>query len=89
MTEEEAKTKWCPMVRFNTETKNFNAFNNREEMLLNAAGDYCKCIASDCMMWRVLTNNQPYAFEPSVDGSILCTNGPQVIGGYCGLAGKL
>ena len=40
MTEEEAKTKWCPMVRAGNE-----AGCNRQD-----ASD--KCIASGCMMWR-------------------------------------
>lgn len=39
MTEEEAKTKWCPMVRAGND-----AGCNRKD-----ATD--KCIGTDCMMW--------------------------------------
>ena len=44
MTEQEAKTKWCPMVR--------------APMLIapaipgNKYGANAKCVGSDCMMWR-------------------------------------
>ncbi len=47
MTEEEAKTKWCPMVRINVAlnaAQGVGAFNRD-------GGDF-DCIASDCMMWR-------------------------------------
>ena len=43
MKEEEAKTKWCPQIRF-TGTDNEGFFNNR--------GANCNCLASDCMMWK-------------------------------------
>lgn len=43
MTEAEAKTKWCPMVRV------FDGWRtNREEVYVNGT----HCIGSDCMMWR-------------------------------------
>jgi hypothetical protein len=57
MTEEEAKKKWCPMVRIAHE----NVVANRTD----GYGDnnfhklQC-CIASDCMMWRL--NIQPYGY---------------------------
>jgi hypothetical protein len=49
MTEEEAKQKWCPMVRY---------YDRNSEMAYNAWYDTsggegrCKCIGSACMMWR-------------------------------------
>ena len=72
MTEEEAKQKWCPMVRITIgET---DACDNRG----NKNGDLAtKCIASDCMMWA-----------PEVDGrvgNIPTRSGKQ---GHCGLAGS-
>lgn len=39
MTEENAKTKWCPHARFNGDN-------------IAESGDLAKCIASDCMMWE-------------------------------------
>jgi len=45
MTEQEAKTKWCPMVRHVTTNG------------CNSSG-FETCIASDCMMWRYKTNGQ-------------------------------
>lgn len=47
MTEEEAKTKWCPMTRH----------IQFQECIVDSRGAYfergkqCRCIASDCMMW--------------------------------------
>lgn len=42
MTEEEAKSKWCPMIRY-------------ERDLVNRSSPHpqnMNCIGSDCMMWR-------------------------------------
>lgn len=44
MTEEEAKKKWCPEVRFGDTARNRN-YN--EGAMLQAFA----CIASDCMKW--------------------------------------
>ena len=47
MTEAEAKTKWCPFVRFSS----FDASINRR--LSEPHIHQCTlCIASDCMAWR-------------------------------------
>ena len=40
MTEEEARTKWCPHVRFPDAGNRSEYYNS-------------KCIASDCMMWKI------------------------------------
>jgi hypothetical protein len=60
MTEEEAKTKWCPMVRFqigtNDATWQGNAYTNRGEVL--SPPESVMCIASDCMMWRWWDSNK-------------------------------
>lgn len=50
MTENEAKEKWCPLVRF-TEPGNYQTFQSNRA----ADGRSSNCIASDCMMW-VLDN---------------------------------
>jgi hypothetical protein len=76
MTEEEAKTKWCPMVR--TGLVAGMAVNHHAGSRLDAppqgdVHDETRCVASDCMMWRVL---------PIVN---VLTN----TNGYCGLAGSV
>lgn len=52
MTEDEAKTKWCPMARNESETSSFNrdinGFHSRNDKI-----PYSPCIASACMMWQV------------------------------------
>ena len=49
MTEAEAKTKWCPMVRFNT--LDINESDSNRGVFVRSGNIQC-CIASDCMMWR-------------------------------------
>jgi hypothetical protein len=45
MTEKEAKTKWCPHVRWFGNAKDY------DDMYPNR-GDDAACIASECMSWR-------------------------------------
>ena len=50
MTEEEAKTKWCPQVRMSNDSScDANHANNR--FYLGGFDKDANCIASDCMMW--------------------------------------
>ena len=75
MTEQEAKTKWCPMVRHTKDQEgNFYTTNGR-----NSSG-FETCIASDCMMWRYKTNGQ-MGYDRNPDDTCLTS-------GYCGLGGK-
>jgi len=86
MTEEEAKTKWCPMVRWEAETlATRRAFNNREQILEGKCGENSRCIASECMMWRPLYREVTKADEEACD---LYRAGDKNMpdGGYCGLA---
>ncbi len=52
MTEDEAREKWCPMVRATDiyTSKRYEHGCNRVPG--NGFHDPFKCIASDCMMWR-------------------------------------
>ena len=78
MTEDDAKTKWCPMVRFKSaETGSGPAFNRQR---VSSDLDDVNCIGSRCMAWRaemVDTSNHPIDSEWAPSGR-----------GYCGLAGK-
>lgn len=50
MTEEEAKTKWCPQIKL-TSAQQYNDVvygDNRD-----GGGSNVNCIASDCMMWKI------------------------------------
>lgn len=74
MTEEEAKTKWCPFVRMHP--GGYNASTHFDGM---PDQRYGRCIGSDCMAWRwhqVPAGPPPY--------SVLKNSNE----GYCGLAGK-
>ena len=87
MTEDEAKKKWCPMVRGATFGVAF--VNNRFEMRFNpedsrGGAEYVTCIGSACMMWRWdwspgdvrdFKKNHPGEECPELDGR-------------CGLAGE-
>lgn len=74
LTEEEAKTKWCPMARvpaFTVDGSIVGSFNDPQEQQSGAA----RCLGSGCMMWRpALAWTPPGARESG--------------GGYCGLAGR-
>ena len=75
MTEDEARKKWCPMVRWTShdcEAKYADPFENR--------GEACNCIASECMMWQWEKGTA------IVDGGLQAD--VQLDIGYCGLAGK-
>lgn len=78
MTEDEAKTKWCPHVRFADCGADNASSVNRDGMFM---GDINKCIASDCMMWKW-------------DEAITETDGGEIVGtnyntqGHCGLTNE-
>jgi hypothetical protein len=78
LTEEEARKRWCPMVRLGYDSNALATPDNR----IHPKGRLAKnteaqihpghrCIASGCMMWRW----EPRGYMP-----------PR--GGYCGLAGR-
>ena len=73
MTEDEAKQKWCPMVRLGSVNGNAHyegfCWNNRGDDTHEA-----NCIASECMAWR--------------EDSYWNGESKRITAGYCGLAGK-
>ena len=74
MTEDEAKTKWCPHARVHK-----GEGGNRYPMDIDAVGvsAYTRCIGSGCMMWREVSSQRK-----EIDGKLV------MYGGHCGLAGK-
>jgi hypothetical protein len=80
MTEDEAKTKWCPFVR--TGLVAGMAVNRHvadAPGAIDGVHDETRCIGSGCMMWRVKVR-ESYPMDASTNDLI--------VGGYCGLAGK-
>lgn len=78
LTEEEAKTKWCPLARYKSVNgEGINRWVNIADTQLNP--DPARCIASFCMAWR----QAPLI----VGGSIPEIAGPRK--GYCGAFGWL
>ena len=78
MTEEEAKTKWCPYQEIrlsmvaSTLANIISRWPNDAEKFTKAVNENRNCIASGCMMWRTTLHG---------------TEG-KVYEGYCGLSGK-
>jgi len=80
MTEDEAKTKWCPFVQFHMSHDGDTA-TNRDRFVLpetdltrqlcDAVRHNARCVGSECMAWRWEEQ------QPVEDGV-----------GFCGLAGK-
>ena len=81
MTEETARTKWCPMTRqvvgtITDELTTVSGYGGHNKVVQNGESfDFtgCLCIASDCMMWKTMVYGDDQ----------------KPLGGYCGLAGKL
>jgi hypothetical protein len=84
-TEEEAKKKWCPTVRFST----FNGRNPEAEAAVNCYDNDKRqedftCIASDCMMWRWVYELESKHFESWQPDKRVKTDK-----GHCGLASRM
>lgn len=90
MTEDEAKTKWCPFIRITPETENRHAVTNRELRALEPTGPVVtSCIGSACMAWR---STGEAMFRNAATGTLtdrdLTGHGEWVRpSGFCGLAG--
>jgi len=82
MTEQDAKTKWCPMVRTHiVSNKDYYGIETADGPAVNKCTKRAVCIASACMMWRSIDNVAKNLYPG--DTAIM---GPPA--GYCGLAGK-
>jgi len=94
MTEDEAKTKWCPFARCGSSTSGLGSMNRVVEIDgLEQVRINNECIASTCMAWReqkvdrwvdsvgvMIEDGQRGSYQ----GAALKTI---IVGGYCGLAG--
>lgn len=80
MTEDEAKTKWCPKANPQIGGPECPGNGNRfEDALGSQAYMDTRCIASACMAWRSISA------QTVVNGAARSYNTDS---GYCGLAGK-
>lgn len=100
MTEEEAKTRWCPHVRMihgeikangdTTHNANQGPYNRIVDDSRSAFAKGGACIASGCMAWRWMSEHH---LEPSgvEDGMAIAADGRVTMDGqrlgFCGLAG--
>jgi len=92
MTEEQAKTKWCPMTRLEgNEEGPFNrmAFSLKRWFKWECTSPYqenaANCIASDCMMWRWQRTPE----RAKEMGRKALSHEYYEEDGYCGLTGEL
>ena len=78
MTEDEAKTKWCPMARASAleECRTGVATYSYNRAGTASLPDDCMCIASDCMVW---TKTMVMMIRDDVSGFV------DVEDGRCGL----
>lgn len=88
MTEDQAKTKWCPFARVNN-GQGYNANRDWEARADSPFNKRSRCIASACMAWRW---NEPWTSqtEEGHGGDLVLRlkrkpGEPKL--GYCGLAG--
>lgn len=87
LTETDAKTRWCPMVRYadHYHGSTFNRGglpNNVWDISPDSAAYLCNCIASRCMMWRWLADDtlRGRFDKPTAEEAARRL-------GFCGLAG--
>ncbi len=81
MTEDEAKTKWCPFVRLTGTEREWHANRPQGAAAPSERSTYL-CMGSACMAWRVVREE---VSGTDADGFGYVRSA--VTGGYCGLAG--
>jgi hypothetical protein len=101
MTEEEAKSKWCPFVRFAMHEGDGTGAANRADIDMP---HWNRCCASDCMAWRWSEPKRTAAFLEAVQKHMQGQDKPNFntatqavyaeiggqfarVEGHCGLAG--
>jgi hypothetical protein len=82
LTEEEAKTKWCPFARTPIYIDIAAASTNRN--LKGGALPSSSCIGSSCMSWRW----ESYASRDNPTRAPGAGHSFDLTRGYCGLAGR-
>lgn len=93
MTEDEAKTKWCPFARVGSEKTGIGSINRDWAIVEKTMA--ANCIGSTCMAWRwrMVANPEwqpenPMALYPARNHYSATPQGvPSKTDGYCGLAG--
>ncbi len=96
MTEEEAKTKWCPFANVGSTTSGLGGFNRFIPPVGSGSDESVRCIGSDCMAWRwearLLGHDIEHqkathgAIKGAVEHARFCREHPLL--GFCGLAGR-
>ena len=91
MTEDEAKTKWCPHARTARDGEDFAANRDRDGVPIDRKHT---CITSDCMAWRevwedipILKNGRAVAPGEAYFKRDVAKTNRHLLGGFCGLAG--
>jgi len=84
MTEDEAKTKWCPFVRIESYERT-NSYNRHSDG--DASTNVLKCIGSACMAWRWDTST--WSLQSDDKGLLMRRSADmEEPYGFCGLAGN-
>ena len=70
MTEEEAKTKWCPFARVGSSTSGLGGFNRFIEPVSADSDARARCLGSACMAFRRLpVVDWSHQFKELLDGN--------------------
>lgn len=85
MTEDEAKTKWCPFARVAPPGNGGNRYSFDTDTM---SGPYARCLGSLCMAWRAGGERIPTGGFIDQSGQNQVTTYSDAPGGYCGLAGR-
>lgn len=96
MTEQEAKTKWCPMLQVSAATGVLGTVSNRSNAFDDNSDRHGRCIGSACMAWRTTysatltdqSGNVRRVGAGAMYDMSRETLGSELVGGFCGLAGK-